>query len=219
MFLETNNIRLGYQKSGSGPALILLHGNGETHHIFDKASEALRHHFTVYAVDTRGHGESTPVNEYHYNDMANDIYGFISQLGLVKPVLYGFSDGGIVGLLLAVRHPDLLSHLIVSGANTNPSGVKKGWFYLFKLLYAFTRSSQIKLMLCEPHITADMLRSIATPTHITAGSRDLVRVQHTQMIHDAIPFSTLKIFESETHSSYIVNSDKISEYIIGLLVK
>jgi pimeloyl-ACP methyl ester carboxylesterase len=219
MFLETNGVRLFYETSGSGPALILLHGNGETHRIFDTAVETLRQHFTVYAIDTRGHGSSSPAGEFHYADMADDVYGFITQLGLERPALYGFSDGGIVGLLLAIRHPGLLSALVVSGANTRPSGVKRRWLCLFRLMHAFKRSPLLALMLTEPDITADMLKSIATPTHITAGSRDMIRPRHTQLLHSSIPGSTLKIFRGETHSSYIVNSDKIAEYLIERLAK
>ena len=219
MFLEANGIRLYYEKSGSGPALILLHGNGETHHIFDRAVESLAYHFTVYAIDTRGHGESSPVREFHYDDMADDIVAFITQLGLHQPALYGFSDGGIAGLLVAIRHPGLLSRLIVSGANTNPEGVKRGWFVLFRLIYALSRSPLFRLMLTEPDITAAMLQSVTVPTHITAGSRDMIRDTHTQMIRQNIPDSTLKIFEGETHSSYIANSGKIAAYLIDLLAK
>jgi len=219
MFLETNGIKLFYEKTGSGPALILLHGNGETHHIFDIAVENLRQHFTVYAVDTRGHGESSPVREFHYEDMADDIYGFISQLGLRQPALYGFSDGGIIGLLLAARHPGLLSRLIVSGANTHPTGIKWRHLFYYLMLYILKRSPRLKLMLTEPHITAGMLNSIATPTHMTVGSRDLIRKRHTYSIHGNIPGSTLKTYENETHGSYIVNSDKISGYLINLLTK
>jgi pimeloyl-ACP methyl ester carboxylesterase len=219
MHLKTNGIRLNYEKSGNGPALILLHGNSETHHIFDNAAISLAHHFTVYAIDTRGHGESSPVREFHYDDMADDIVAFITQLGLHQPALYGFSDGGIVGLLVAIRRPDLLSRLIISGANTNPAGLKPSWFVLFRLIYTFNRSPLLKLMLTEPDITADMLQSVTVPTHITAGSRDMIRNTHTQMIHRHIQGSTLKTFQGETHSSYIVNSEKIAAYLIGLLAK
>jgi pimeloyl-ACP methyl ester carboxylesterase len=219
MYLETNGIRLYYEKSGSGPVLLLLHGNGETHRIFDTAMEALCHHFTVYAIDTRGHGESSAVQEFHYEDMTGDIYGFITQLGLDRPALYGFSDGGIVGLLVAIRYPHLLSSLIISGANTHPTGVKRGWLLLFRLIYFFKRSPLFKLMLTEPDISANMLGSIVTPTHITAGSRDLIRNRHTRMIHENIPGSTLKIFDHESHGSYIINSDKFAGYLIHLLAK
>lgn len=219
MFTEVNGMNLFYQKTGDGSPLILLHGNGEDHHIFDKAVDVLKAHFTVYAVDTRGHGQSSPIGAYHYDDMAGDIHGFILHHGLAKPILYGFSDGGIVGLLLAAKHPGLLSRLIISGANTHPFGLKWYWLCLFRAIYALKRSPQFKMMLEEPDITIDMLRSITVPTYITAGSRDIISGRHTQSIHENIPGSSLKIFSGENHGSYIIGRDKIARYLIDILVK
>ena len=219
MFFESHGIRLYYEIMGDGPPLIMLHGNGETHHIFDEAVHDLREHFTVYAVDTRGHGQSSPATEYHYDDMAEDIYRFITQLGIERPMLYGFSDGGIVGLLLAIRHPGLLSQLVASGANTEPSGVKKGWLLLFRLIYAASRSPQMKLMLTEPHISPDELHTITTPALLTAGSRDMISAVHTRMIHEAIPDSELVTIHGATHSSYIVHSSEIAALLIDRFAK
>ena len=95
---------------GKGRPIVLVHGNGEDHHLFDTEIRQLAEAgFTVYAPDSRGHGKSTlvsdePVTEYHYADMAEDIYQFIKELGLKKPALYGHSDGGIIALLLEINH-------------------------------------------------------------------------------------------------------------------
>ena len=66
MFIHVNGVRLFYEKQGTGKPLILLHGNEEDHRIFDEAIELLKKHYTVYAVDSRGHGQSDKVLEYHY---------------------------------------------------------------------------------------------------------------------------------------------------------
>ena len=76
MFINVNNIRLYYEKHGEGNPLILLHGNEENHFIFDEAVEKLKKYYTVYTLDSRGHGQSEKVKEYHYQDMANDIKNF-----------------------------------------------------------------------------------------------------------------------------------------------
>ncbi len=219
MYFESGDTRLYYEVTGDGQPMIMLHGNGETHHIFDEAIRDLREHFTVYAVDTRGHGQSSPVSEYHYNDMAEDIYRFITQLDIKKPLLFGFSDGGIVGLLLTIRHPGLLSQLVASGANAEPFGVKRHWMLLFRVIYALSRSPQMKLMLTEPHITPAELRTITTPTLLTAGSRDMISAAHSQMIHEAIPNSELLVIHGATHSSYIVHSNEIAVLLIDRFVK
>lgn len=218
MILTTNTIQLYYEKSGIGRPLILLHGNGETHHIFDSAVAVLKQHFTVYTLDTRGHGESSAVSEYHYADMAQDVYDFITALQIEKPILYGFSDGGIVGLKLAIQHPNLLSALVASGANTKPSGLKRRWLWLFKLIYTFTRSSQYKLMVTEPDIADSMLHQIQIPVHLTAGGRDMISDAHTLHIHENIIGSTLKVFKGETHSSYILKGHKLADYLLEQLL-
>ena len=68
MFINVNNIRLYYEKHGEGDPLILLHGNEENHFIFDEAVEKLKKYYTVYTLDSRGHGQSEKVKEYHYQE-------------------------------------------------------------------------------------------------------------------------------------------------------
>ncbi len=214
MYFKTSTVDLYYEKHGSGEPLILLHGNGESHAIFDKAAEVLERHFTVYAVDSRGHGDSTKVDELHYEDMANDIYEFITGLDLSKPVVYGFSDGGIIALLLAIKYPDLLSRIIASGVNTTPRGIKNGWMAMFKAFYFFTKSSEFRLMLTEPDITAEMLASISVPVTLTGGSRDMIKTKHMRTTAESIPNAQFILLPGESHGSYVINSEKIAHIIL-----
>lgn len=219
MMCQGNHTNLYYEKYGTGEPLILLHGNGETHEIFDKAIPLLAKHFTVYALDSRGHGKSEDVLEYHYADFAEDVRCFIEVLKLKRPILYGFSDGGIIGLLLAVQYPVLLSQIIISGANTVPEGIRTGWLKLFQCINAIVKEPKMKMMLTEPHITAEMLHNIVIPTTVLAGSRDMVKKSHTEFIADHIPNSTLRILPGEGHGSYIVHSEKIARLILSRTIK
>lgn len=214
MMCHVNNMDLYYEVSGTGAPLIMLHGNGETHKIFDKAIPLLAEHFTVYAIDSRGHGQSGAVTEYHYDDFAEDIRCFIDELKLEKPVLYGFSDGGIVGLLLAIKYPQLLSKMIISGTNTTPQGIRTGWLRLFKCINAIVKDPKITMMLTEPNITAEMLQRIVTPTTVLAGSRDMIKRSHTEYIADSIPDSKLFILPGEGHGSYVLHNKKIANLIL-----
>ncbi|VYU05925.1 alpha/beta fold hydrolase [Clostridium tertium] len=218
MFLEVNDITLFYEKAGSGYPIILLHGNGENHHIFDNTVKILKDYFTVYTIDTRGHGKSSPVTELHYSDMAEDIFNFICKLKLNRPILYGFSDGGIIGLLIAIKYPNLLSNLIISGANLNPKGLKSNLLIMSKIIYKIKKTKEYKLMLEEPNITIDMLHKITIPTYITVGSKDGIKKSHTDLIHNNIRNSQLKVFTNEDHGSYIINSDKIAKYLLEILI-
>lgn len=211
MEICVNKVRIFYEQEGSGRPVILLHGNGEDHQIFREAAEVLRDSFTVYLPDSRGHGQSGPAEEFHYMDMAEDVKAMIEALDLKQPALYGFSDGGIVGLLAASRYPRLLSALMVSGANTSPGGIKRKWMRLFQEEYQRTRDPKLKLMLREPHITEKQLSKIQIPVLVTAGSNDMIRRRDTEKIARCIPDSSLKILKGEDHGSYIVHQRKAAE--------
>lgn len=213
MMVAVNGTQLHYEVSGSGPALIMLHGNGEDMSIFDRAEFYLRQVFTVYLVDSRGHGQSAPCREYHYDDMVEDIARFITKLGIDRPVLYGFSDGGIVALLLAARHPGLVSRLVVSGPNSCPEGLSD--LELRKIRREAKTDPKARMMLDEPHITASDLAMINVPVMVTAGSRDCIKDSDLQFIVNSIPDSTFCVMKRADHSSYIVHSTRIVDAILA----
>ena len=217
MYLTVNGIRLYYEKTGSGRPLVMVHCNSMDHKIFRRAAKTLSAQFTVYCPDSRGHGKSEKVKTLHYEDMAADMYAFITALGLERPVFYGFSDGGIIGLLLASEYPDLLSSLIVSGASLRPDSTKDLPLRFFRLWSHVDRSDKMQIMLREPDITDEMLRSIRVPTFVTAGERDLIKPDHTRHIAETVPGAKLRIFPKTGHTGYIVNSTKIADYILSVV--
>ena len=219
MHIKVNQTELFYEQTGDGPPVILLHGNGEDHTIFDVVIKRLSKDYTVYAIDSRGHGKSGRVAQLNYHDMMEDVAAFIGELRIDKPILYGFSDGGIIGLLLAIKYPDMLSKLIISGANINPKGMKAVFRFLMKVNYFFTRSKKIKLMLTQPDIKEAELNKIVTPTFIVAGSNDLITEEHTRLIARNIPDSVLRILEREGHDSYVVHSEKLYGIIYPFLIE
>ncbi len=217
MYITVNGVRLYYETVGAGRPLIMAHCNSMDHKIFRRAAKALSARFTVYLPDTRGHGKSQKVKTLHYGDMAEDMRAFITALGLQKPVFYGFSDGGVTGLILASRCPELLSALIVSGASLRPDSTKDLPLRFFRLWSHVDRSDKMRIMLREPDITDEMLGAVSVPTFVTAGERDLIKEAHTRHIAAAVPGAQLKIFPKTGHTGYIVNSTKIAEYILSVL--
>ena len=214
MEITVNHVNLFYEVVGTGAPLVMIHGNGESHEIFHEAAELLSSRFTCYLLDSRGHGQSQQVPEFHYADMAEDVYRFIQALELKNVTYYGFSDGGIIGLLLASAHPGLLDRMIISGANTRPDAVSKPLALVFRVLNFLHRNPLFELMLREPHISAEQLRSIEAPTLVLAGSRDLVAEEDTRFIAENIPNAALKILPGEGHASYIVHKTKVAELIL-----
>lgn len=214
MKITVNNVELFYEVAGSGTPLVMVHGNGEDHTIFDKAAELLSQYFTCYLLDSRGHGNSQKVTEFHYDDMAEDVYQFIQVLHLEHVTYYGFSDGGIIGLLLAGRHPGLLDKMIISGANTRPDAVRRRLAIMLRIINRIHRNPLFTLMLTEPHISEDQLQAIDTPTLVLAGSKDLILEEDTRFIAKHIPGASLRILEGEGHESYIVHKTRVAELIL-----
>ena len=107
-----------------------------------------------------------------------DVIAFISKLNLEKPILLGFSDGAIIGLLIASEYPDILSGLISCGANTHPDQLKKWFLALAKFGYLTTKDRKMKMMYTEPNITNGELAKIMVPTLVVAGTRDILPVRY-----------------------------------------
>ena len=214
MRVTTNGVSIYYEVRGKkGPALIMLHGNGEDHRIFDRAVDYLEQVFTVYLVDTRGHGESSPVREYHYQDMVDDLSEFIRKLKLDTPAVCGFSDGAIVGLMFASQNPGVLSYLIACGANTRPETLGGFRMALDRMGDPERKDPKVRLMLTEPDITKEDLSRIDVPVTVVAGSRDCVKRNDTEFIANSIPGAELVIMKRADHSSYIAHSTRIVDVI------
>lgn len=218
MIIHVNGIDLYYEVVGEGRPLLMVHGNGEEHSIFTEAAEILRDQFTCYLIDSRDHGQSTPVEKLHYDDMAKDMIAFIEALELQDVAFYGFSDGGIIGLL-AGAECDRITDLIVSGSNTKPSAVKLWLWLIIKLTYIFKKDRKMELMLKEPNISDETLKKIKARTLVLAGSKDVIKEEETRHIASVIPGAELRILEGEGHGSYIVHQTKVGEIIRDFIAK
>ena len=218
MKISVNGVELNYEVIGSGDPLIMVHGNSEDHTIFTEAAEVLKDHYTCYLVDTRSHGKSGKVKPLHYKDMAQDYVEFIKALELQNVTFFGFSDGGILGLLVAMEG-GLIDTLIVSGANTYPGAVEDKTAKIMKIIYFVTRSDKFRLMLTEPDIQAEDLQKIRCKTFVLAGSKDAVKRENTDFIAANIPNATQMILEGETHTSHIVHNTRIADIILELTGK
>ena len=225
MNVQVNGVILYYEKQGSGPPLVLLHGNGEDGRIFDRTAEVLAPHYTVYTIDSRCHGKSSRNVPLSYDLMAADVLAFSKALQLEKPVICGFSDGGIVALLAAIRAPELPGALIACGANTTPAGLK--WCktteamgskpFRMVLRYLVCREPRTKMMLCQPQISPAMLGRIQVPTLVLCGAHDMIRPADSRAIAAAIPGARLQELPHEGHGTYIVHSPKLAHLVLAFL--
>ncbi|MFU8792793.1 MAG: alpha/beta fold hydrolase [Acholeplasmataceae bacterium] len=218
MELKLKNVTLNYDVTGSGQPLILIHGNQESLEIFDVLTKTLKSSFKIYRLDSRNHGKSSHNMPLGYELMTQDVHSFIEALDIKKPSLFGFSDGGIVGLMLAIQYPDMLDKLIIAGTNTRPSGMRYKVVQAMKRKYNETKSLYYKLMITEPFIKKSDLRRIKVPVLSFIGEKDLILRKHAKMIVKQLKYAMLIIIPAARHEDYVVDSDYLAPYIKTFLL-
>jgi pimeloyl-ACP methyl ester carboxylesterase len=214
MIADVSDTTLFYEKSGAGSPIILLHGNGEDHHIFDKLSVKLEKDFTVYAVDSRNHGQSGKTSDYSYDRMAEDIHRFIEALNLGRVDLIGFSDGAIVSLILAMNHGETVNKMALLGVNLKPDDFTEESYAFVKDTYEKTQDPLFKLMLEEPNIQLDAVKDVGVPVLVIAAENDIYKPEVFTNLVNALPNATLKIMDGHDHDSYIIGQDLLYPDVI-----
>jgi len=225
------DIELNYIELGEGFPLVLLHGNGEDHTYFERQMEPFAQKYRVIAVDTRGHGGS-PRGEapFTLEQFAEDLREFLDKKGVQKCHLLGFSDGGNIALIFALKYPQYIEKLIVNGANLDPSGLKRSvrmknqlsWTAL-KAVKGSDPEKQAKfemldLMVSQPHIDPMALRALRMPALVVAGEQDMVLESHTRAIAAPIPGAKLAILPGD-HFVARENWQKFNSEVLEFLEK
>lgn len=201
-----SDISLCYTKQGAGPPLLLLHGNGEDGSYFIHQLEYFSSRYTVYAIDTRGHGRSPRgTAPFTIAQFAEDLSDFMDEHDILRAPILGFSDGANIALTFALAHPGRVSRLILNGANLDPSGVKPQVqipiVLGYKLASLFAGKSEkakahaemLGLMVNEPHIDPEQLKSLRVRTLVIAGTKDMIKDEHTLLIAHSLPRSQLEL--------------------------
>ncbi len=213
--VQLNGIKLYFETYGKGQPLLVLHGNGQDISALGNQIKFFSGRYRVIAPDSRGHGKSELGDgRLTYERMADDENALLEKLGLKQVYVLGWSDGGIVGLLLAVRHPDKVARLAVMGANLEPGGAydwAQAWVSqqekITDAMIARHDTSQpwavqkqyLDLLGRQPHILIRELKRITAPTLVMAGDMDVIRDEHTLQIFHALPKAQLCIFPGATH--------------------
>lgn len=213
MQININNINMYVDVKGLGYPLILVHGNGEDHHIFDELVSKLKDQYTCYMIDSRNHGLSSKTDDFSYETMVNDIVCLIDFFKLDKPGFIGFSDGGIIGLIIGMKYPNLLSKMMVLGANIYPTGIKKRIRNLVHKAYNASKSPYLKMMIDEPNYTFQNLNDIKIPVYVIVGENDVIHLSHTKAIYRHLKHATLDIIKQKNHDNYVVHRDDLFPYI------
>ena len=201
-----------YTGDKEAPVIVFLHGNGEDLHIFDAQIRYFSPNFRVVAIDTRGHGKSTRGDSpLDFHTFADDLAYVFNALQIDKAHIVGFSDGAITALHFALTKPELVSSMILLGANYHPKGLRlmpriqiRLYYVCLSIasLFSVKRRKQKEiwgLMVSQPQLTIKELSQITTPTLIIAGENDMVSQRHTNEIYHAITGSQRLIIPNGNH--------------------
>lgn len=199
---------LFYIQKGNGFPLVLLHGNGEDHSYFVNQIDYFSNKYRVIAIDTRGHGKSPRGSgEFSISRFANDLYDFFCEKGIKKAHILGFSDGANIALEFTLKHPESVEKLILNGGNLCPSGIKRttqfpielgykiSGFFAKKSASALKNHEMLAIMVNEPDILPESLISVTAPTLVIAGTNDMVKEKHTELIAKSIKNAELVIIK------------------------
>lgn len=204
------DIELYYREAGSGEPLIMLHGNGESGEYFINQIEHFQSRYRMIAPDTRGHGRS-PRGEAPFTiaQFANDLYDFMQGLGIARAAILGFSDGANIAMKFAMQHPEMVKALILNGGNLDPSGVKRAAQFPIEIGYkiacrfaagspgAKKNAEMLGLMVNEPHIAPEELKKLDLPVLVIAGTKDMIRREHTELIARSLPRAQLVFLKGD----------------------
>lgn len=211
------DIKHFYIEKGSGEPFILLHGNGENCDYFKNQMEEFSKYYHVYGIDTRGHGK-TPRGQapFTIRQFAKDLLEFMNEHKISRAHLLGFSDGGNIAMIFALYYPDRVNRLILNGANLYAKGVKRTTQIPIEIGYRIARKFSDKsdkakanaellgLMVNEPNVTIEEIAQIKVKTLVIAGTRDMIKEDHTKLIAKNIPGAKL-VFVKGTH--FIANKN------------
>ena len=214
-------IRLNYTERGFGKPLILLHGNRESLEYFEKQMEYFWSDYHVIAIDTRGHGKSPRGDRpFTIRQFAEDLKHFMDFHKIEKAHILGFSDGGNIALCFALKYPERVDKLILNGANLYSAGVKPSVqvpiiveykiasFLAKRNLKSLKKAEMYGLMVNDPNIEPAELHDLKNPTLVIAGTKDMIKDEHTHLIFESLPNAQLVLIEGD----HFIASKKADEF-------
>ena len=237
-YADINGIRLFHVEIGAGPPVVLLHGGLANSDYFGNQARVLARAYRVILVDSRGHGRSTrDQRPFGYDLMADDVVALLDTLKIDKAAIIGWSDGGIIGLDLAMRHPERVTRVFAFGANTSKSGLKDDFdenptfaAYVARAGQEYAQLSatpkeyaafqeQIgKMWESEPNWTDVQLRAIRTPVWVVDGEHDEgIKREHTEYMAATIPGARLLILPNVSHFAFLQDPLAFNNAILGFL--
>lgn len=223
---------------GEGPPLLLLHGGAGHLRHWALQIPVFAERYRVVSIDSRGHGRSTRTSDpVTYGRMAADVLAVMDALSIAHAAIVGWSDGGNIGLDIAISNPHRLDRLFAFGSNYDPSGLyeaagsaKTVIDYMARARADYERLSATpgayddfmaqltKMWSSEPTFTAGQLQSISTPVAICAGRHEeVIRLEHMRALATAIPGAEFVLLDEASHFAPWQAPDAFNEAVLNFL--
>jgi pimeloyl-ACP methyl ester carboxylesterase len=236
-YAPVNGVRIWYAIFGRGEPVLLLHGGLANSNYWGNQVRGLQAGYRVIVMDSRGHGRSTRNGEpYGYDLMASDVVGLMDFLKIPKAAIIGWSDGAILGLDIAMRHPERVSKLFAFAANSDPSGVADiAQSPVFSTFIARAEKEyeqlsptpgEYKAFLAQitrmwetqPNWTAADLQRIAVPTWIVDSDHDeAIKRENTLFMAAQIPNAGLLLQPEVSHFSFLQDPGQFTGDVLHFL--
>src|SRR5262249_11873741 len=233
-------IRMYVESEGTGPPLLLLHGGAVNGMQFSKQRPEFRRTHRLIVPDCCAQGRTTDrPGPLTYHDMAEDMVALLDHLRVPRVDVMGWSDGGDIGLDMAIHHPERIAHLVTFGANFTPdglnpadvawnrtatadsfgTGMRVAWSRLNPEPehYKDAMNKILEMWRTEPNFTPDELARIRARTLVCAGEHDLIRPEHTAALAHAIPGAEEWIVPGASHGAMIERPDLVNPKVLAFL--
>ena len=224
-------------QGGSGTPLLLLHGGlSNSDELLNSIGRGLSKSYRVVAFDRRGHGYTADTDaDFHYAGMAAETIGVLENVVEGSAHLVGWSDGGIIALLVALQRPDLVRKLVVIGANfhydgmvpvemdpDSPMAQELGKAYIERSPdgaghLAEVVNKSFAMFAAEPTLTAADVAQISSPALVLSGDDDLVSLSHTVALYEALPEGQLGVIPGASHALPLEPPDAVNALILKFL--
>lgn len=217
-YYHIRGINIYTEQYGKGKPLVLIHGNGGNISSMGSIIPYFSKKYRVIAMDSRAHGKSIDKNDsLSFEMMSDDVSALLQEMKIKSAYVIGWSDGGIVAIEMALRHPDKVIKLASTGANITPDSTafatgfwKESYLHYEKNKNLPKTTEQEKrdwkyfmLDWLYPNISLTELHKITTPSLIISGDRDLISLPHTLLIFQNIPKAQLWVVPNSGHATLI----------------
>lgn len=226
-YYNIRGIKMYCEIYGKGKPLLMIHGNSGSINAFETIIPYFSKKYKVIIADSRAQGKTIDNKDsLSFEMMADDEAALLDALHIDSACVFGWSDGGTIGLLLAMRHPEKVKKLVTTGANLWPDSTAiipsalidgKNTFDTTNTNY-FTakQKNDWKLFLLDwqqPTISLQQLHTIKCPALIIGGDHDVIRIEHTTLIYQNIPNAYLWIVPNSSHGTFIDHKDEFDKKV------